>query len=214
MAIPVHSYFGGPIRHGPSGSLLERTGSGSQLRGFGVPVGVHDRGDLIVARLWQLSLQNENQRENLRRQSLTIDNLLNANLDFQTYAAEIGEKSTIEERKRLTREVHDIVGYTLINIRMMLEAGIELTPPNQGRLKELLHQARDQVMSGLLEARRALRNFRAIDSNLLEGTNRLQRFIRSFPRPRVYRCRLTLATFPHPLGRKLTGPWYASSRRR
>jgi signal transduction histidine kinase len=155
---------------------------------------------LIVLRLWHVSQQNENQRENLRRQSLTIDNLLNANLDFQTYAAEIGEKSTIEERKRLTREVHDIVGYTLINIRMMLEAGIELTPPNQDRLKELLHQARDQVMSGLLEARRALRNFRAIDSNLLEGTNRLQRFIRSFSQATGIQVEVNFGNIPPSFG--------------
>lgn len=155
---------------------------------------------LIVARLWQLSQQNKNQRENLRRQSLTIDNLLNANLDFQTYAAEIGEKSTIEERKRLTREVHDIVGYTLINIRMMLEAGIELTPPNQGRLKELLHQARDQAMSGLLEARRALRNFRAIDSNPLEGINRLQRFICSFSQATGIQVQVNFGNVPPSFG--------------
>lgn len=114
------------------------------------------------------------------RLNSSIEKLLAANLDFQNYAAEIGEKSTIQERKRLTREVHDIVGYTLINLRMMMEAAVELAPPSEERLRELLERAREQSMSGLLETRKALRNFRAIDSAVLGTANRIQRLVRSF----------------------------------
>lgn len=135
---------------------------------------------LLYTQIRHLSTAATVQAATLSRQSSSIENLLNANLDFQTYAAEVGEKSTIEERKRLTREVHDIVGYTLINIRMMLEASIELTPQEYSRLRELLQRARDQVMSGLLETRRALRNFRAIDSAPMTGPNRIQHFVKSF----------------------------------
>lgn len=134
----------------------------------------------VAFRLRRLMARVADQDSSLNRQSVSIDNLLNANLDFQTYAAEIGEKSTIEERKRLTREVHDIVGYTLINLRMMMEAAIELASPESERLRSQLVTARDQVMSGLLETRRALRNFRAMESVVPEGANRIQRFVKSF----------------------------------
>ena len=157
----------------------------------------------LAFRLRRLSARSSAQAESLVRQNVSIDNLLNANLDFQTYAAEIGEKSTIEERKRLTREVHDIVGYTLINIRMMMEAAFELAPEENGRLRELLHNAREQVMSGLMETRRALRNFRAMDSAVLEGANRIQRFVKSFSQATGIAVDVNYGNIPRTLGQEI-----------
>ena len=160
---------------------------------------------LVAFRLRRLHARAADQAGSLSRQSTSIDNLLNANLDFQTYAAEIGEKSTIEERKRLTREVHDIVGYTLINIRMMMEAAIELSPAENERLRDLLNRARDQVMSGLLETRRALRNFRAIDSAVAEGANRIQRFVKSFSQATGIAVEVSYGNIPRSFGSEIDG---------
>ncbi|OHE63570.1 MAG: hypothetical protein A2Z99_05560 [Treponema sp. GWB1_62_6] len=159
----------------------------------------------IVFRFRRMSARTAAQADSLSRQNTSIDNLLNANLDFQTYAAEIGEKSTIEERKRLTREVHDIVGYTLINLRMMMEAAIELTPPENERLRDLLNRARDQVMSGLLETRGALRNFRAIDTAVTEGANRIQRFVKSFSQATGIAVDISYGNIPRSFGQEIDG---------
>jgi len=159
----------------------------------------------LFFRLRRLSARASEQARSLARQNISIDNLLNANLDFQTYAAEIGEKSTIEERKRLTREVHDIVGYTLINLRMMMEAAIELSPAENERLRDLLNRARDQAMSGLLETRGALRNFRAMDSAVIEGANRIQRFVKSFSQATGIAVEVSYGNIPRSFGQEIDG---------
>jgi len=159
----------------------------------------------LVFRLRRLASRAAGQARSLARQSISIDNLLNANLDFQTYAAEIGEKSTIEERKRLTREVHDIVGYTLINLRMMMEAAVELSPADNERLRDLLNRARDQAMSGLLETRGALRNFRAIDTAVIEGANRIQRFVKSFSQATGIAVEVSYGNIPRSFGPEIDG---------
>ena len=104
----------------------------------------------------------------------SINNLLNANVDFQNHAIEVGKQSTIEERKRMSREVHDIVGYTLINLKMMLESGIDLAGEGNIQLSELLRRARDQAQSGLGETRMALQAFRDMEHSRMDLVAGLQ----------------------------------------
>lgn len=170
------------------------------LEDYGLLLGSMVLHAFFACRLRSLGELVASRAESLERQRISIDNLLNANLDFQTYAAEIGEKSTIEERKRLTREVHDIVGYTLINIRMMMEAAIELTPAACDRLRDQLQRTRDQVMTGLTETRGALRNFRAIDVSVLEGPSRIQRFVKSFSQATGIEVSVNYGNIPRTLG--------------
>jgi len=159
----------------------------------------------VIFRIRRLSRVARAQDDSIQRLNTSITNLLDANLDFQTYAAEIGVKSTIEERKRLTREVHDIVGYTLINLRMMLEAAFELTPEGNDRLKDLLERAREQAKSGLMETRSALRNFRAIDSTPLDGANRIQRLTKSFSQATGISVDVSYGNTPSSFGQEIDG---------
>ena len=43
----------------------------------------------------------------------TIGRLARANREFQAYAGTVKSESAAEERTRITRELHDTVGYTL-----------------------------------------------------------------------------------------------------
>lgn len=67
--------------------------------------------------------------ERFRRQETLIDNLktnivnlTRANYAFQTYASAADEAARREERLKITRDIHDSIGYTLTTLRMMLEA--------------------------------------------------------------------------------------------
>ncbi|GAB1482421.1 sensor histidine kinase [Treponema sp.] len=159
----------------------------------------------VAHRIRRLTRVARAQEESIQRLNSSMTNLLDANLDFQTYAAEIGAKSTIEERKRLTREVHDIVGYTLINLRMMLEAAFELTGMGNDKLKDLLERAREQAKSGLMETRSALRNFRAIDSTPLDGANRIQQLIKSFSQATGIGVDINYGNTPSSFGSEIDG---------
>ena len=67
-----------------------------------------------------------------------IDRIADVNAGFQAALAAAEESSVRKERNRITREIHDIVGYTLTNQQMMIEASLILAGPGDGRLGELL----------------------------------------------------------------------------
>lgn len=112
----------------------------------------------------------------------SVGNLIDANMDFQNYAAEVGERSTLEERKRLTRDIHDGIGYTMVNLQMMLEAATDLSGNENGQLGTLLRQALNEVRNGLTETRTALRQFREIDDQKAEGIPYFHKITGSFSR--------------------------------
>jgi len=93
----------------------------------------------------------------------SILQLTNANVGFQHYATTVSERSTEDERRRISREIHDTIGYTLTNIKMMIEASLDsLAQGRLDRLKRLLETMKEQALSGLAEARRSLRTLRAV----------------------------------------------------
>ena len=52
----------------------------------------------------------------------TIGRLARANREFQAYAGTVKSESAAEERSRITRELHDTVGYALTNVIVMMDA--------------------------------------------------------------------------------------------
>jgi signal transduction histidine kinase len=101
--------------------------------------------------------------DEMRRLDLAIDRIADINASFQSALAAAEEDSVLKERNRITREIHDIVGYALTNQQMMLEAALMLTAEEGGRLRELLEMARDGVSEGLRETRKTLYALRRVD---------------------------------------------------
>jgi signal transduction histidine kinase len=99
----------------------------------------------------------------MRRLDSAIDRIADINASFQSALAAAEEESIRKERNRITREIHDIVGYALTNQQMMLEAALMLTTESELRLRELLTMARDGVGEGLRETRKTLYALRRVD---------------------------------------------------
>lgn len=97
----------------------------------------------------------------------TVKRLSAANIDFQQYMMLIEKQSTIEERNRISREIHDIVGYTLTNIKMMMEAATRIFYDDPKNVFEIILQTRDQSDSALNETRMALRALRSMNTSEL-----------------------------------------------
>jgi len=121
--------------------------------------------------------------ERLRNDALneSILQLTNANVGFQHYATTVSERSTEHERRRISREIHDTVGYTLTNIKMMIEASLDSL--SQGRLDHLmrlLETMKEHALSGLSEARRSLRTLRSVEVSRMSGIRLLHRLIEAF----------------------------------
>ncbi|WP_171832043.1 sensor histidine kinase [Oceanispirochaeta sp. M1] len=115
-------------------------------------------------------------RENLGYQKKIIQKLSTSNSELQKYANMAEEKSMMNERLKLTREIHDTVGYTMTNLLMMLEASTDLVKSNPVKLEELLHQALGITKNGHEEIRqslRVLRNTKIKEKNSIESIRNL-----------------------------------------
>lgn len=143
------------------------------------------------------------QRGEIDRLDQTIGALSEANLTFQEYATSVERRSAEEERKRIAREVHDLVGYALTNLHMMLQAALDIHTSDQIRLAELLSSARDQTQAALFETRRALRELREIKSPASIGKTRLRELIRSFQSATGTQCDISYDNTPPSLGEEV-----------
>ena len=109
-----------------------------------------------------------------------ITQLTDANLGFQSYVKNLEIQTLIEERKRVSREIHDTVGYVLTNIIMMMEAAALLPDKKDTKRKEILFTARDQAQKGLAETRAALRHLRNETVVKAYGINMIEELVSVF----------------------------------
>jgi signal transduction histidine kinase len=116
-------------------------------------------------------------REQLRDSLLQ---LTTANVGFQNYAVAAEKRGTEEERQRITREIHDTVGYTLTNIIMMTKASEELIERDHGMLRNLLGEARGQCQDALVETRRTLRELRSIQTPEVDFPKQVWKTVHTF----------------------------------
>jgi signal transduction histidine kinase len=84
------------------------------------------------------------------------EELIRAQMGYLEYARSAEQRSKQSERNRLSAELHDSLGYTFTNLRMMIEAAKDLLAVDPDKLRELLHSAVEQVEQGMTETRKAL----------------------------------------------------------
>jgi signal transduction histidine kinase len=116
----------------------------------------------------------------VRRIELALSQLMAANLGFQRLVATVEQQSKLDERKRVSREIHDTVGYALTNLMMMMEAALDHCPAEATRARSLLLRARKQAQEGLNETRRALRVLRSRDEGEGFGLKAIHKLARAF----------------------------------
>ncbi len=109
-----------------------------------------------------------------------ISQLTDANIGFQKYVKDKEIETIVGERKRLSREIHDAVGYSLTNIIMLLEAAALLVNKDPGQQKEAILNAKKQAINGLEETRTALRHLREDSGDKLHGKRAIDELIRAF----------------------------------
>ena len=142
------------------------------------------------------------QEADIQRMEGVLAQLMTANLGFQRLAASVEQQSKEEERKRVTREIHDTVGYTLTNLMMMAEEAIDLCPESAVRTRSLLRNARQQAQEGLNETRRALRLLRRHDKAEPFSLQTIHKLVTTFSSVTAVEVRLETGNAPW----QLAGP--------
>ena len=113
-----------------------------------------------------LSAQNDLLRRMHNNQMRGADRLAHVNAELQEGIAALEHRVLLNERNRVSRELHDIVGYTMVSQIMTMEAAIRLTDRHQQELREVLTGARDSAQNAMQEVRSAMRNLRSTESQL------------------------------------------------
>ncbi len=117
-------------------------------------------------------------KENLvRRMDKAVLHLTSANVGFQRYMRIVEEQSIINERNRITRELHDSIGYTLTNLIMLMEAAIRMKKEDFEELQLLNKKARDHAKEGFKEIRGALHSIRSMEMEKVKGITAIQKLI-------------------------------------
>lgn len=119
------------------------------------------------------------QEENARLDRL-VDRLTRANLRYQEYAKSAEATSAESERRRITRDIHDIVGYTLTNNITIMEAITDIMRINPLGVAHLVDVARQNAEEGLARAREALRRLREQDAAYPKGRDAVERLLKVF----------------------------------
>lgn len=121
-------------------------------------------------------------RSEIRRLDRLVDRLSRANVEYQEYAKTIEEESAEHERKRITRDIHDIVGYTLTNNITMMEAIIDMMRVNPLGVGALVRAARENAEDGLARIRESLHMLRDREISFPTGIAAVRKLIRVFQR--------------------------------
>lgn len=125
----------------------------------------------------QKRIQLKNDRDVLRN---NLTQLTLTNLEYQKFAAHIEEEAADSERKRITRDIHDTVGYTMTNVSMAMEAALRLIPPDDNELRKLILLTKEQARDGLKETRDALYRLRQHEVETIRGLQAVRKLASIF----------------------------------
>lgn len=135
-------------------------------------------------------------RRSVEQLTESLVRLTTANVDFQDYAVSAEKKGVEEERHRITREIHDTMGYTLTSIMMMTKAAEELIDNDSDMLRNLLQEARGQCQDAMNETRRTLHAFWELKTPRPTFRNQVWKIVRTFEFTSGIQVRLEFRNLP------------------
>jgi len=91
-----------------------------------------------------------------RRLLKTTEELQLSNVRLEEYARRSEQTAKIKERNRLAREIHDIVGHSLMGIHIGLKACLEIFARDPGRVRSQLEKITALAHSGVEDIRRSV----------------------------------------------------------
>ncbi len=110
----------------------------------------------------------------------TVSQMTEANVGFLEFASSAAHTSMIRERKRITRDLHDVVGHTLTTIISMMNANIRNPVQGDGALRALFVWTRDFAQKGLQETRFILRELRSSTDLKVTGLRAIKNLLDTF----------------------------------
>ena len=153
------------------GTIVPDRSSVAYLASLGIPL----IAGLLVWLVRSLRRHAEEAKQAQAQMREALDHLSSANLGFQQMVRGLAERTKQEERDRITRDIHDSIGYTVSNVIVMLDAAAGLIHKDPDRAVEILTTARQQANRGHEETRRTLHILRSLEEAEIYGIRNLKR---------------------------------------
>ncbi len=150
-------------------------------------------------------------QKRIQRLNYAIENLSNANKNLQNYAESSRSLAAGEERNRITRDLHDLVGYALTNVIMLMNATKILllqSPERLAEAVEMVEQTKDQAEAALQDARRILYELRAASDRLPNGLHAIAELVKVFQRTTHIAVGFHYGNLPISYGRRIDAVMY------
>lgn len=123
---------------------------------------------------------SERERQNSFRLENALTQLSDANIGFQQYAVDSGRRSKIEERKRISREIHDTAGHIISNLLMMIKTSLVMSKKNDKGLVDILEKAKKQAEEGMVEIRRSVHEIYEQEEGMDRGLKAVAKLAKTF----------------------------------
>lgn len=111
----------------------------------------------MLSESWKRERADSGLIESLRR---AVDELESANISYNSFVQLAEFEAVRLERNRITREIHDGVGYALTNLIMLSESVQDMIGTNRRDVIDRLSMIRNQAKLALNDTRRALSELR------------------------------------------------------
>ena len=144
----------------------------------------------------------------IEQMEAVIANLSSANVAFQSYADSVELKTELAERGRITRELNDVLGYSLTNIGMMMHAARILVSADSLRARDLIDQTKTLADESMQDARRILHELRDETFEPRTGLQALTHLTKSFSEATGIPVDLHYGNFPHSFGPEIDAVLY------
>lgn len=102
----------------------------------------------------------ERERRTMSFMSETINRLTMDSTKFLEYASLTEEKTRADILRNISREIHDIIGHTLTDVIVMMDANVRTVPEDKDEIVSIFSWVRDHSRKALAEARRVLYQLR------------------------------------------------------
>ncbi|NDI33533.1 sensor histidine kinase [Chengkuizengella sediminis] len=116
---------------------------------------------------------------------------------IKEYASEIENMAQIEERNRISKEIHDELGHQLTRAKMMMEAALPLVQDQPKKSMHLLEQIKDQLSNNMETLRKTVRNMKPDDHKIYQYS--LNHLIEQFAKSCNIHIQYDVKGLPYPL---------------
>ncbi|MCF7949276.1 MAG: two-component sensor histidine kinase [Spirochaetia bacterium] len=140
----------------------------------------------------------------------TVGSLMEANLKLQdNIMNEIGTTLTVE-RKRIARELHDIIGHSMVNIMMLSESMQDKLYEHPEQIIEMMVMVKSEAQRTLHDSEKTLRNLKDQDSDRKYDIAAVKRLVNVFQKATRVRVELELRNAPNSFGNNINRIVYRS----